>query len=843
MLTEQNAKVAASVLVVLFVSHYAFQFWLHGNTTCQDLLTDGIYHSDGKWQPLTCMVHQYRREETAYCLRKKRIVLIGDSRIRQIYDGLLEFHGIQQEVAEKHSNKKYELKEENAIIEFLWNPEVDQSTIDVYKKLLEDDQHPPSLVIHGAAAWTIKLNYASLDALAGYKGNLTKLAGIMQPMAQSSPIIWMMQVPVKREKFDDSRYMITNEVIESYNQAAASALKTSGVNLWYSAEVITREYPGDEEEIDDGLHVATGILNEYLQVLFNWYCNGPTQPKSTTCCMDSRPKPNITQISCFLFFLACSIASAYYYIAIKTQKPPASQSEDKSDSVEPNGTKMEVVVEPSDSAGKETAEALAALENNFKLFWSLTKFGFIMGYFYLCDRTDIFPRVNKHFNILHFAVPLLAFLVYGVWDRKKVKRPDILNVDQTTEWKGWMQLIILVYHFTGASKKIPIYMQLRDIVAAYFFLSGFGQFFVSWSKEKFGLLRVCEVLPIYHYARGGPAAYVFLTAYGQYYSSWERGMMGMLRFCTVVFRYNFFVFFLCLVMDRQYQLYYFVPLITFWYFVIYITMAMIPRATKAKAEEDNKYYYIMIVKLLVLLAVIFVLAFSRTLFDLIFDIPPTNELFRWPGTNLYEWWFRWQLDRYVVPFGMAFSFLLLTSKAKGWIDDSHAGDIFSRKLSIFITLSGLTLHAIHIGRAFFCTDKPSCNRIHVYISFIPILSVVLFRNALGALRTYYSVFFAWVGAMSLELFVGQYHVWLAEDTAGVLNLVPGYPLINVTVTSFIFICVALEVRDISGVVTVAVIPRADKADPSKANRSMLKRLSVFMVLLLILYLYKLSRYM
>ncbi|PIK37893.1 Casd1 protein [Apostichopus japonicus] len=106
MLTEQNAKVAASVLVVLFVSHYAFQFWLHGNTTCQDLLTDGIYHSDGKWQPLTCMVHQYRPEETAYCLRKKRIVLIGDSRIRQIYDGLLEFHGIQQEVAEKTVMKR-----------------------------------------------------------------------------------------------------------------------------------------------------------------------------------------------------------------------------------------------------------------------------------------------------------------------------------------------------------------------------------------------------------------------------------------------------------------------------------------------------------------------------------------------------------------------------------------------------------------------------------------------------------------------------------------------------------------------------------------------------------------
>lgn len=61
------------------------------------------------------------------------------------------------------------------------------------------------------------------------------------------------------------------------------------------------------------------------------------------------------------------------------------------------------------------------------------------------------------------------------------------------------------------------------------------------------------------------------------------------------------------------------------------------------------------------------------------------------------------------------------------------------------------------------------------------------------LRTRYSSFFAWFGRISLELFLCQHHIWLAADTHGVLVLLPGYPVLNVLITLFIFVCAAHEV--------------------------------------------------
>ena len=50
--------------------------------------------------------------------------------------------------------------------------------------------------------------------------------------------------------------------------------------------------------------------------------------------------------------------------------------------------------------------------------------------------------------------------------------------------------------------------------------------------------------------------------------------------------------------------------------------------------------------------------------------------------------------------------------------------------------------------------------------FSKIISFLYLRNFCDALLKKYSYFFAWIGKFSLELYIAQYHIWLANDAQG-----------------------------------------------------------------------------
>ena len=66
-----------------------------------------------------------------------------------------------------------------------------------------------------------------------------------------------------------------------------------------------------------------------------------------------------------------------------------------------------------------------------------------------------------------------------------------------------------------------------------------------------------------------------------------------------------------------------------------------------------------------------------------------------------------------------------------------------------------------------------------------------------------------------QLFIAQYHIWLAADSHGVLVLIPNNPVLNVIVTSFIFVCAAHEIN----VATSTLLPYFVPSDRKSVFRN------------------------
>lgn len=241
----------------------------------------------------------------------------------------------------------------------------------------------------------------------------------------------------------------------------------------------------------------------------------------------------------------------------------------------------------------------------------------------------------------------------------------------------------------------------------------------------------------------------------------------------------------------------------------YITMAIPPRLTDASSTIHNRHYLYMVLKFILLFTVITILYLSQSLFDQIFLMKPWASLFLF-GSAGNEWFFRWKLDRYSVLEGMILAFLVGLARKKGWLNEGHSENLIGLKKSIAAVGFGVTALVGYFLFALFCSKKLECNDAHTYIVVFPILGYIFVRNTFGFVRRRFSTLFAWAGRISLELFIVQFHVWLAADTYGVLVFVSGYPMLNVVFTSFFFVCISHEINVITGVLAGHLVPRDGK---------------------------------
>jgi len=413
--------------------------------------------------------------------------------------------------------------------------------------------------------------------------------------------------------------------------------------------------------------------------------------------------------------------------------------------------------------GKKSVQSQATIAPSLDSFLdSLAIFGFIMVLYYLCDDDHYFPATERTYSRdLFWFLVLLLFAVAAGLTRKETA-DKILNREQTEEWKGWMQVMFVWYHYFKAAET---YNAIRVFIAAYVWMTGFGNFSFFWVRKDFSLYRVLKML----------------------------------------FRLNFLVVVTCLVVRNEYMLYYICPMHTFWFLSVYCFMRLLN-----SWNEDPK-------KMAVKFAVYFLIVFF------LFDVPGVGEIVFKPfgfilsyQNSLHEWMFRAGLDHYATLLGMLCAYYHPNfEKLMGYLDEKPSTKRTVIRFGIaFVCLTAFALWVQYI----FVLEKYEYNKVHPYFSFIPLLSYIFLRNVFPLLRKYYLYMFSWLGKITLETYISQLHVYLQGNAKFLISFIPGYPLLNFALATVLYLFLSYHLFHLTVDISAYVIP--------KDSRSMLKTFAI-----------------
>ncbi|XP_065185480.1 N-acetylneuraminate 9-O-acetyltransferase-like isoform X2 [Sycon ciliatum] len=691
-------------------------------------LCDGLPHHTAT----SVAEHDQRTAKT--CLRNSKILFIGDSRINLLKNRFIELLHPYPKPEDKKLHARHRrhihnlntttiIKDAAIQMEFVWDVFIGESWLALFRYLRSNPLDSADLIVAGAALWTMRRD-PSLEELNRYEANTESVLQLLSLLVRESDtnLVWLKQAFVNESLLIPRRKNITNLLIRKYNDAVDinwQRFRTPGMFLFS---------PGHVPLIPDGLHYTDDANDETVQAILNVHCNSqlPVTDRKT-CCQGLLHSITAPQVVLLVMFVCSAIISFWGLWCRHTCSWSRS-----------------LLGSPSQSSIRDTGQQHAA-SPVVMICQCITLLGIVLLYTYLADRTPVFTKEEKHFNWTSFAVPLAILGILGFVTYQPVKDASVLNRQQTCETRGWMQLVLLVYHYTGGSRVLGLYYVVRLIVAMY----------------------------------------IFLSAYGHYTYGLKRGASSWSRVAEVLFRLNLYTVLLCLTMDVPYLHYYFVPLISACYLLVLLVAAIPP-----VAWDLNKSPWMQVLKASCFAIVFALYRMQPDMFNWIFSFPPLSQLFLDDDNSLHEWTFRFGLDILAVPSGILCAVMLHRfPQINGWICSRSIGN------NLMTILSAMTL-VVYCGMmATNCTSKPECNLLHTYLSPIMLVGFVLVRNTWEPLRHHYSQFFDWVGIYSLELFIAQYHILLANDTRSLLVLVEGNPILNICIVTTIFVLVSHTVAE------------------------------------------------
>eukprot|EP00930_Biecheleria_cincta_P044594 TRINITY_DN3068_c0_g2_i1.p1 TRINITY_DN3068_c0_g2~~TRINITY_DN3068_c0_g2_i1.p1 ORF type:complete len:582 (-),score=68.55 TRINITY_DN3068_c0_g2_i1:117-1862(-) len=392
----------------------------------------------------------------------------------------------------------------------------------------------------------------------------------------------------------------------------------------------------------------------------------------------------------------------------------------------------------------------------------------ILALLYLCDRTNYFPKAKKVYDPGQFWMLWALICFVALCTVRKLGDSKLLSREQTDEWKGWMQIMFLMYHYFAEKE---VYNAIRVYIAAYVWMTGYGNFFLYRRGKSFTFRRTVQML----------------------------------------FRLNFLGFIVCVVLNNEYMLYYICPMHTLFTLFVLLVLYL-----GQEHNDSKKALWAKIIATFV--GTLLLYDGPDAVFQGIFGtVPGIRHLFAFHDPlhpefkdEMHEWHFRSGLDRFIWIVGMVFALHFPDADAA----IAHLTDMAgNRRLSIQIVLASLALLA---GAAWaqlvFTQEKSIYNQLHPYTSFIPITVYLIIRNLTAALRSRYLWLFAYLGKVTLETYIFQFHIWM--KTTGVngspkhlLQVVPGgYYWLNFVVVSAAYIFLSVRFCALTGVLRDTLIP-------------------------------------
>lgn len=145
-----------------------------------------------------------------------------------------------------------------------------------------------------------------------------------------------------------------------------------------------------------------------------------------------------------------------------------------------------------------------------------------------------------------------------------------------------------------------------------------------------------------------------------------------------------------------------------------------------------------------------------------------------------EWYFRSGLDRFVWIWGMAVAWLHPHIETFWKAVDTLAP---SPRLAARAAIAAAAATAGFFWYTHIYTlPKLEYNAVHPYTSWIPLTLWIVVRNLTPALRSHSLALFGWLGCVTLETYIGQFHIWLRSNIPDgqpkfILDLVRFWPLL------------------------------------------------------------------